>query len=128
MSIVALTALASIAMLTTAGCATRKSEPFSWAESRNQTITVHNDHWLDVAVYLVRGTARFRIGTVRGLSEETLHLKAGGAEGIPWQILTDPIGSNHTYLTEPVVLAPGQRLQVNVGSRVSQSTYAIWNR
>ena len=30
-----------------------------------------------------RGPSRFRIGTVTGLSEQTLRIKAGGADGIP---------------------------------------------
>ena len=124
-----LTALASIVVLTTAGCTSaRRSEHWSWAESRTQTVTVRNDNWLEVAVYVVRGTSRFRIGTVAGLSEQTLRIKAGGADGVPWQVMADPIGSNRAYLTEPVVLAPGQRLAVNVGSRIGLSTYAIWDQ
>ena len=54
----------------------------------------------------------------RRLSEQTLRIKAGGADRIPWQVMADPNGSNRAYLTEPVVLAPGQRLAVNVESRI----------
>lgn len=129
MTIPTLPVLASVALLATAGClSARRSEPWSWAETRTpQTVTVRNDNWLDVAVYLVHGSTRFRIGTVGGTSKETFRLKAGAGGGNPWQIMADPIGSNHRYLTEPVVLAPGQRLEVTVGSRISMSTYAIWN-
>ena len=93
-----------------------------------RSVTVRNDNWLDVVIYAVRGSARFRVGTVGGSSTQTFRLPAqaisGGSEV---QILADPIGATRGYVTDPVVLGPGQRLELQVGSPISISTFAIRN-
>lgn len=91
-------------------------------------ITVRNDNWLDVAVYLVRGTSRLRIGTVSSTTSRTFRIPLEGIGTTPLQVLADPIGENRQYVTDPVVLSPGQRLEVKVGSPLSFSSFAIWNR
>ena len=92
------------------------------------TVTVRNDNWLDVNVYVVHGPSRFRIGTVSTSTSRTFRLPREGGGASPLQILADPIGENRQYITDPVVLTPGQWLEVKVGSPLSLSSFAIWNR
>ena len=93
------------------------------------TLTVRNDNWLDVAIYLVRGGARFRIGSVTGTGSQTFRLPADvTSAGSPIRVMADPIGATRGYTTEPIVLSPGQRLEVRVGSPISISSFAVWNR
>ena len=122
---------AIVAIVGSVACATnRTSNEVGLATAEAPaTVTVQNDNWLDVAVYVVHGTSRFRIGTVSSTSRRTFKLPREGASGaIPLQILADPIGENRRYITDAVTLAPGQRLEVRVGSPISISSFAIWNR
>jgi len=106
----------------------RRRRPSRRGGTVARSVTVRNDNWLDVVIYAVRGSARFRVGTVGGSSTQTFRLPAqaisGGSEV---QILADPIGATRGYVTDPVVLGPGQRLELQVGSPISISTFAIRN-
>jgi outer membrane lipoprotein SlyB len=130
MKLMTLAALSSLVAVGAAGCAPKQRfGPQTWSASSAPTVTVRNDNWLDVAVYVVRGASRFRIGTVRGSSTETFRLtldRSGTAS--PMRILADPIGSTQGYVTEPITLGPGQRLELNVASSIRVSTFSIWSR
>lgn len=118
-----------VAVVGAAACATRAARSSGIAGGEPApVITVRNDNWLDVAVYLVRGTSRLRIGTVSSTTSRTFRIPLEGIGTTPLQVLADPIGENRQYVTDPVVLSPGQRLEVKVGSPLSFSSFAIWNR
>jgi hypothetical protein len=122
--------IATLALASSIGC-TRNRPGTQLGSSGGEppaSVTVQNDNWLDVAVYVVRGTSRFRIGTVTSTSRQTFRLPLEGSIGaLPLQILADPIGANRQYLTDPVTLSPGQRLEVRIGSPINLSSFAIWN-
>ena len=124
--------IALVALVGVAACATNRAstERGLIGSESVPLVTVQNDNFLDVAVYVVHGTSRFRIGTVSSTSSQTFRLRTEGQGGAtPLQIMADPIGENRRrYITDPVTLAPGQRLEVKVGSQLSLSTFAVWNR
>ena len=126
-----LSCLAAAGALISASCARNgASLESSLGESRGApTVMVRNDNWLDVAIYVVRGTARFRIGTVGSTSSRTFRLTSEAvAAGNPLQILADPIGDSRGYVTDPVVLGPGQRLEITVANPISISSFSISSR
>ena len=126
--------VAALAIAGAVACATpqtRDQLAEASAASAPQTarVTIRNDNLLDVAVYLVRGGARFRIGTVRGMSSETFRLADRGlSTTTPLRIMADPIGGNRRYMTDAVMLSPGQRLEVTAAKAISISSFAVWNR
>jgi len=129
MSLVKLAGLVAVFVATATGCASKRSAKVGWSKADVPTVTVRNDNWLDVAVYLVRGASRFRIGTVRSASTETFRLPDGeGSGGTPLRIMADPIGASQRYVTDPVTLGPGQRLELNVASQINVSSFAVWDR
>ena len=129
MSLVKFAGLVAVVIATTTGCASKRSGHHGWSNTDAPSVTVRNDNWLDVAVYLVRGASRFRIGTVRSTSTETFRLPAGShSGGTPLRIMADPIGASQGYLTDPVVLGPGQRLELMVASQINVSSFAVWDR
>ena len=129
MSLVKRAGLVAVVIATAMGCASKRSGHNGWSNADAPSVTVRNDNWLDVAVYLVRGASRFRIGTVRSTSTETFRLPAGAhSGGTPLRIMADPIGASQGYLTDPVVLGPGQRLELMVASQINVSSFAVWNR
>jgi hypothetical protein len=129
MSLVKLAGLIAVVIATTTGCASKRSGQLGWSNADAPSVTVRNDNWLDVVVYLVRGASRFRMGTVRSTSTETFRLPSGAhSSGSPLRIMADPIGASQGYLTEPVVLGPGQRLELKVASPINVSSFAVWDR
>jgi len=92
------------------------------------TLTVHNDFWLDVVIYVARSGARFRIGTVPGLGTETFRLSSALVPTQTVQLLADPIGQSEGYLTDMINASPGQRIELRLGSTLNMSSFAVWSR
>jgi hypothetical protein len=120
----------AVAIATLAGCASGGTAPGTARESGPRpVVVVRNDNWLDVNVYAVRGSSRFRLGTVRGNGTATLPLPptlTGDAGGI--RLLVDPIGSRGSYLTESIAVGPDQWVSFTVASTLALSSYAVWHR
>jgi hypothetical protein len=95
---------------------------------RPATVSVENDNWADMTVYLVNGTSRIRLGLVTGNSSATFRIPRG-AENFPGQmrLLADPIGSAHVFLSDAVQIRPGQRVALQVGNNINVSFVSVWN-
>jgi len=100
------------------------SGPGSTAQQTEQLVTVQNDNWMDVVVYLVNGSAKARVGIVNGLGRASFRLKGGVISNNSARLLIDPIGSSRGYLTDAVNVMPGQRIELRVGSPINFSTVA----
>jgi hypothetical protein len=122
--------LLGLTTLDEAGCASRGMDATTGRADQQsaQIVSVRNDNWLDVAVYVVSGSTRFRLGTVNGISSATFRVAGQFGAAGPVQLLIDPIGATRGYLTEPISAMPGQRIELKVGSPLSMSTVAIWTR
>lgn len=75
------------------------------------TVRVENRAWLDMNVYVLRGTQRIRLGTVTGNTTRVLPIPSNlvfGASSL--RFLVDPIGSGR----EPV----SQEISVRAGDQV----------
>ncbi len=116
-----------MAAATLLGCS-RAMESADPADSAPPYLTVVNDQWLDVAIYGVRGTSRFRLGTAPALGQVKLRLPAGLMPDGTVQLLADPIGSSTTYLSDPIVVGTGQHVELRLASQISMSSFAVWNR
>ena len=97
----------ALASLTTfAGCHHGASVGAAAAESSYNgsiTIRVVNHAWLDVAIYLLQGSHRDRVGTATATSTSTFHIalrqfSAGGE----YRLYGDPVGSRQTVRSEPL--------------------------
>lgn len=121
--------VAALGMLTASACASnRDPRGVTWVATPSApTVTVRNDNWLDVALYVLRGGARVRLGTVRSTATESFRLPPEASD-LPVQVIADPIGSTAIYQTDPVVLGPGQRLELRVADAISTSTFSVRNR
>ena len=119
-----------IAMMACGGVATHGDQDVtpSARVDRPVLITVRNDNWLDVNVYRVRSGAQFRLGTVSALGVSTFVVREGlaGADGLRLRI--DPVGSSSVFTTDPILVAPGQHVELNVADRLSMSTFSVMNR
>ncbi len=90
-----------------------------------QVITVTNDHWYPVNIYHVNGGMRFRLGTVSTMRSETFRLPDDVQAGGTLRLLIDPIGSGTPYLTEQIMVGPGQSVLFRVQTRLAASSWFI---
>ncbi|HEX7049949.1 MAG TPA: hypothetical protein VF188_07015 [Longimicrobiales bacterium] len=109
-----------------AGCAgTFGSAPP--ATEREIRIRVTNNNWTDATVYLVRNGARTRLGTVTSMNRVLLSVPpAIFSGGSSIRLLIDLIGSSASFLTESILVAPGQVIDFTVENNLHLSNYAVW--
>ncbi len=113
----------------TTGCATRGTSPSRGVEPQQRTtVSIRNNNWSDVTVYLIQagGGTPVRIRRVGSLTTERIpvrgrirsELQAHGR----LQFLIKPFASSATYTTQPVVLAPGDAARLTVANQLTLST------
>lgn len=91
-------------------------------------LRVQNDNWQDMTVYVVRGTSRFRLGTVTGLTRETFEVPRTLLSDAPeLQLMADPIGARHgeAYTTEPIPFAKGSTVVWTLTADLRLSHYGL---
>lgn len=116
---VALVALVSVL----ASCAGRSGpERLEAVEIR---IEVDNANYLDVVVFGLQDHTATRIGTVSGLMSATFsiphHLVVLGRV----RILVDPVGSPVAYLTDEIMVNPGETIELRVAGRIRMSSWSV---
>ncbi len=115
-----LTVAALVAVPAAAKTASEERSETSAAVSDRTTVRVINDNWLDVTVYAVRGGYRRRLGTVTSFASRVFTLpQAFLIPSDELRLIADPIGRRGTFVSEPLVVNPGDvvewRLRNNLG-------------
>ncbi|MBX6364276.1 MAG: hypothetical protein IRZ00_10450 [Gemmatimonadetes bacterium] len=88
---------------------------------------VANHNWLDVDVYAVREGTKYRLGTVTSMTAQVFRLPSGLATPSgDFQLLVDPIGSNEVFVTEPLLVAPGQLVDWSIENHLALSSYRVF--
>jgi hypothetical protein len=113
-------------MMGTSACATHHAS--GTAQPERVAVTVKNTNWMDMDVFAVRGGTRARVGSVTGLTTATFRVPANFAPDGILQFMVDPIGSDAAYVTDKIVVSPGQRVELTIGSVLRMSTFAVWSR
>ena len=88
-------------------------------------VVITNDHWYPVNIYHVRSGVRFRLGTVHTIGTEVFRLPAYAEADGTLQLLIDPLGSGNSYLTDPILIGPGQSVIFRVQTRLAASSWFI---
>lgn len=96
---------------------------------KSQTkLVVENNNWLDVAVYLVRGSTRARLGTVGSMTSEQFTIPDAYVLGVSDIVVqADPIGSTTTYVSPPIQVFPGARVNLSVNNNIRLSNFAVFS-
>ncbi len=88
---------------------------------------VNNHNWSDVTVYLMSGGARTRLGMVTSMNQRIFKVPGGLlTTTADIRLLLDPIGSTRGYLTEPIMVSPGQTVEMNVENNLRLTSWAVW--
>lgn len=87
------------------------------------TINVVNNNWLDMRVYVIVGSVRYRLGTVNGLGRQTLKIPASAvpSNGNDIRLVAVPFGRRSATYTRVVVVYPGDELEYRIESRLALS-------
>ena len=116
------------AALLLSACASGANRASARPDSAPVSLTVTNQNWLDVDVFAIRGSTRYRLGAVSGNSSATLRIPSSLIARGELQLMADPVGSNDVYVSDLIPVAPDQALQLTVAPRMRMSTYAVWTR
>lgn len=91
------------------------------------SVIVHNNNWAEVDVYAVRDGLRLRLGSVTTAASARFVLPAAVlAGGRTLQLLIDPIGSRTGFLTQPLVVGPGQQVVLQIENNLNLTSYSVF--
>jgi hypothetical protein len=117
-----------ILLLGAAGCFFGKSpENTNTRWSADVPLHVVNNHWLDVAVYVIHDGQRTRLGVAGGTAETQLtlpHYLVGMGGHI--QLYGDPIGSLEQAVTEVLNVQPGQFIEWLLEWGLERSSVSVY--
>lgn len=90
------------------------------------TLSVENHNWSDVVVYAVRSGMRYRLGTVTSMQRAELAVPPAltVADG-DLRLLLDPIGSRNVFVTDPILVAPGDQVLFSVENHLPLSSWMV---
>lgn len=89
-------------------------------------IEVENHNWSDVVIYLVRGTANERLGTVGSLKTEifVFPFRRLGVGDV--RLRADPIGALASFTSENLYVQPGQMVKWTLENDLTRSFLGVY--
>ena len=96
------------------------------AVSQRTTVRVVNNNWQDIRVYAVRGIYRRRLGTVTSLSSSVFTLPPTFlVQSEELRLMADPIGRRGTFVSEVLVVNPGDVVEWRLWNNIELSNIFI---
>ena len=94
-------------------CHHRAAEPIN--PQAEVAVTVDNQNFLDMNVYLIRGSQRIRLGMVPGLSKQILMVRPDViGYGTELQFEVHPIGGRGNPISETISVKPGDVINITI--------------
>lgn len=96
-----------------AGCGAGRKPTTPAQEAPQTTLVVDNRGWVDMTIYVLRGTQRMRLGIVPGTSVRRFVIPSTLIFGAtPLRFLADPIGSSRTPISNEISVRPGEEVRL----------------
>jgi hypothetical protein len=96
------------------------------AESRETLLLVDNGHWANVTVYVMRGNARVRVGTVTTMSSREFVVPAIIVRSVVnLRLVADPVGAE-PYVSDAVLVGPGDLIEFRITNVLAHSSISVW--
>ena len=97
------------------------------APARNAIVHVDNHNWQDVDVFAVREGMKIRLGMVTSMAGGDFKLPESFLVGSPnVQLRIDPIGSSMGYMTQTILVAPGQTVDLRIENNLNLTSYSVY--
>ena len=90
------------------------------------TIVITNQHWLDINVFLLRGSHRRRLGTAASLSSKVFSVPWSLIGGSTIRLGADPIGERTGMATEFLSVRPSSIVEWTISSGLRQSSVSVF--
>lgn len=92
------------------------------------TVSVTNNNWANVNVYLLRGGTRYRLGMVTSMSTSVFRVPGTAvlSQG-DVRLMVDPIGSSQGYVTPSLVVSPGDNVEFTIQNHLPVSSVSVWD-
>ncbi len=123
--------IAVVTCAATMGCATAGTLSSRAVADRQTAVSIRNDNWSDVKVYLVdaSGAMPVRLGTVTSMSTLRIPLRGAVASQLHLQgslrFQIRPFGSRGSYLTDSLIMSPGDVMHLTVANQLRLSTLVV---
>ncbi len=94
-------------------------------DSVRQGVTVYvvNNNSLDMRVYVIVGSVRYRLGTVNGLRRQTLKVPASAvSNGNDIRLVAVPFAQRSATYTRSILVYPGDELKYRIETRLALSS------
>ena len=122
-----MTGAALAAVVTVGACAGAPQQTGDVTGFEERTIlTVENNNWADMTMYLVRDGVRARLGHVTSMGRGRFVVPApllSGAAHV--RIMADPIGSSQYWMSQPIMITPGAQVSFRLENNVQLSSFMI---
>lgn len=93
---------------------------------KGMSVAATNNAFLDAHVYAVQDGNVRSLGMVTGLTTSKLTLPSSMVDfGQDIRLLIDPIGSATSYLTEPIMVVPGERVALTIEQDPALSSITV---
>lgn len=90
-------------------------------------VEVHNHNWSDMVVYAVHHNTRIRLGMVTSMNTERFAIPARFEyASSDLRLVAAPIGAVDEFSTPPIMVAPGQRVELRLENLLSISNWSVW--
>lgn len=91
------------------------------------SVQVANNGWSDVDVFLMRGSARVRLGMVTSMSSQRFTVPPSFLHGSQdLRLRAHPIGGFKDYETQALLVSPGQQIALTLQNNLNLSSYSIY--
>lgn len=97
-------------------CSHRAKPNTSGGAPAKTTVTVDNQSFLDMTVYVLAGGQRIRLGQATGSSKSTFTIPAYllGSGIQPLRFIADPIGGSRLPVSEEINVSPGDEVVLTI--------------
>ena len=90
-------------------------------------LSINNNHWLDVTIFVVHDGEMSRVGTVTAAANGSFSLPfwmLGQSRNI--RLIADPIGSEGWIRSETIHVQPGQSVEWRLESQLNRSSVMVY--
>lgn len=116
-----------VAGLLASGCASSRPATGPQPAQVRTTVQVTNHNWADMVVYAIHNGLRVRLGMVTSMTTRHLPVPRNlTLSGGDFRLAVDPIGSTQGFVTQPLQIRPGSRIEFNIQNNLPISTYSVW--
>ena len=108
------------------GQSTEEGEAPAWETVQKSSLHVANRNWMNMMIYAVRGSERFRILFVTSMRTDSVSIPRSLLTGAGFRLMADPVGSVRPYSSSRIFVRRGQTVWWTLENQLVQSSLWIY--